>query len=342
LSTPAPAGGSATDCPAHSASDRAVDWTAPRWLPGAHLQTIVPARLLPLPRVAYRREIWDTPDGDHIAVDVAPGRTAEETPARVVVLFHGLEGDSDSHYSRLLVPAFVAQGWQALVVHFRGCGGLENRLPRAYHSGDTAEVAWVLGRVRERWPRAQRHAVGISLGGNALARWAGEQGAGARALLASAASVCAPLDLRAGGLALERGFNRFYARMFLDSLRPKALRIVARHPGLADPIRIAASRTIRDFDDAFTAPVHGFAGVFDYWARASARPLLGGVDLPLLLINARNDPFVPRESLPGHAEVSASVRLEQPEHGGHVGFRGRAAEPWPLRARLVSFFGQGG
>jgi len=270
--------------------------------------------------VRYARERWETPDGGFIDVDFPQPRPADPA-VPLLVLFHGLEGDSDSHYARLLMAECGRRGWRGMVVHFRGCSGEANRLPRAYHSGDSTEIDWILERVALRWPQARRFAVGISLGGNALAKWAGEQGAAAARRLAALATVSAPFDLAAGGHALGRGFNRVYTAMFLRTLLPKALAKVARFPGLADAGRIAASRTIRDFDDAFTAPVHGFDGVLDYWHRASAKPWLATVDLPMLALNARNDPFVPGASLPSRAEVSAQVILDTPQQGGHVGFR---------------------
>lgn len=312
-------------------------YRAPWWLPGGHAQTIVPARLLPLPRVAYRRERWETPDGDFIDVDfVLPEPPREEAP--LLVLFHGLEGGSHSHYSRLLMRACRERGWRGLVVHFRGCSGETNRLARAYHSGDSDEIDWVLQRAAGRWPAALRHAVGISMGGNALAKWAGERGPVAASALHAAVAVCAPLDLAAGGEALGHGFNLVYTRSFLRTLRPKAIAKARCFPGLIDARRIAASRTLFDFDDAYTAPVHGFEGVRDYWKRASAKPWLGGVRLPLLVLNARNDPFVPLLSLPGAREVSATVTLEQPGGGGHVGFFGGARGGWFLPQRIFDFF----
>jgi predicted alpha/beta-fold hydrolase len=294
-------------------------YRAPWWLRGAHLQTIAPARLLAAPRVDYARERWDTPDGDFIDVDF-PRPPPVDVGVPLLVLFHGLEGDSASHYARLLMAECGRRGWRGMVVHFRGCSGDANRLARAYHSGDTAEIDWILERIAARWPQARRFAVGISLGGNVLAKWAGEQRAAAARRLAALVTVSAPFDLAAGGHALGLGFNRIYAAMFLRTLRPKALAKVARFPGLADATRIKASRTIRDFDDAFTAPVHGFAGVLDYWQRASAKPWLATVAVPMLALNARNDPFVPGSSLPTSAEVSRFVTLDTPGEGGHVGF----------------------
>ena len=311
-------------------------YRSPWWLPGSHLQTIVPARLIPVPSVAYARERWDTPDGDFIDVDFLQPPPGTET-APLLVMFHGLEGDSGSHYARILMDGCALRGWRGLVVHFRGCSGQPNRLPRAYHSGDTTEIDWILARIAARWPQAPRFAVGISLGGNVLAKWAGEQGPAATARLVAAVAVSSPFDLAAGGHALAVGFNRLYTAMFLRSLVPKALAKVAAFPGLADARRIKASRTIGQFDDAFTAPVHGFAGVLDYWKRASAKPWLAGIALPLLALNARNDPFVPHASLPGMAEVSHHVRLETPDHGGHVGFFAPGSRPWYFADRVFGF-----
>lgn len=315
-----------------------IPYRPPWWLPAAHAQTVVPARLLPLPEIAYRRERWNTPDGDFIDLDRVDSESLDPT-CPLLVLFHGLEGNSQSHYARLLMAAARQRAWRGVVVHFRGCSGVPNRLARAYHSGDSAEIDWVLRRMAELWPAARRFAVGISLGGNVLAKWAGECPQAAERLLVAAVVVCAPFDLAASAWALERGVNRAYTHSFLASLRPKALAKLRRYPGLADATAIAASRSLREFDDAFTAPVHGFAGVADYWSRASAKPWLRRVTLPLLALNARNDPFVPAQSLPLASEVSACVTLECPAGGGHVGFYSGlpGRDPWFLRERVCQF-----
>jgi predicted alpha/beta-fold hydrolase len=316
-------------------------YVAPAWLPGGHLQTIVPARFVPLPDVGYRRERWDAPDGDFVDLDFAlPEPVGDAAP--IVVLFHGLEGDSRSHYARSVMRAFADRGWRSLVAHFRGCSGEMNRLPRAYHSGDSEEGDWILRRAHARWPQARLHAVGISLGGNMLAKWLGERQEDAR-FVTAAASVGAPLDLAAGGAALARGFNRVYTTMFLATLRPKALAKVQRFPGIADAGRLRASRNLYEFDNAYTAPVHGFRDTDDYWRRASGKPWLGGVRVPHLVLNARNDPFVPAASLPAPREVARDVQLEQPAGGGHIGFA-IGAPPGQLDflpQRLLDFFMRG-
>ncbi len=303
------------------------DFRAPRWLPGGHAQTIWSALASRNPDgapLALRRVRWDTPDGDFIDVDFVDPAPAPDAP--LLVLFHGLEGSSASHYAQSFGAAARRRGWGFAVPHFRGCSGEPNRAPRAYHSGDFEEVGWILARLRAR-RQAPLLAVGVSLGGNALLRWAEESGGAAAPIAARIAAICAPVDLAASGRAIGRGFNRLvYTRMFLRSMKPHALAKLARHPGLFDRDRLLAARTLRDFDDAFTAPLHGFADAEDYWARCSAKPHLDRIRIPALLLNPRNDPFVPARSLPRPGEVGRFVTLWQPAHGGHVGF---ASGRWP-------------
>ncbi|MBL8482643.1 MAG: hydrolase [Rhodocyclaceae bacterium] len=287
---------------------------------------------------AYRRERWDTPDGDFIDVDWATRQAG--TP--LVVLFHGLEGSSRSHYARALMRAVAAAGWSGAVVHFRGCSGTPNRLARAYHSGDAAEIDWILQRFRSLWPDAPRFAAGVSLGGNALLCWLGAQGAQAGAVISAAAAVCAPLDLALCGRALERGFARVYTRHFLRSLKPRALAKLQRWPGSVNAAAVHKARTLYEFDDAVTAPLHGYHGAQDYWTRASAKHVLGQIALPTLILHARNDPFVPLRSLPAPEQLPANVTLEVTAEGGHVGF---VSSPFPGRLdwmpqRLLEFFAQ--
>jgi len=289
-------------------------YMAPAWLPGGHAQTILPL-LIKGPLPDYRRERWDTPDQDFIDLDWIAG--APDAPC--VVLFHGLEGSSRSHYARRLMHAVEQRGWQGVVVHFRGCSGEANRLPRAYHSGDSAEIDWILRRLRARdYPAL--FVAGISLGGNALLKWLAEQGNQASGVVDAAAAVGAPLDLAAANTALSSGFNRIYARHFLRTLIPAAVAKDRRFPGRINLGRVLAARTLRDFDDAATAPLHGFLGADDYYARSSAGPLLGALRTPTLLLHAANDPFLPAAALPQAAQLPAAVRLEVHRHGGHVGF----------------------
>lgn len=309
---------------------------APWWLPGGNAQTIYAALAAPAPRVRYRRSRWETPDGDFVDVDWVDA--ADDAP--LVVLFHGLEGSSRSHYARAVMGAVSARQWRGAVPHFRGCGGEPNRLPRAYHSGDSAEADWMLRRFRAVAGTAPLFAVGVSLGGNVLLKWLGEQGDAARGILAAAASVSAPVDLTAAGEALGRGFNLVYARQFLRTLKRKTAAKIARFPGLADTAAVARARTLREFDDLVTAPLHGFRDAGDYWLRSSAKPLLGAIRVPTLVVHARNDPFHPDAHLPGGDEVSVEVALDFPDTGGHVGFvsgRFPGTLAW-LPERLLGFF----
>jgi predicted alpha/beta-fold hydrolase len=242
-----------------------------------------------------------------------------EADTTLLVLFHGLEGSSRSHYARAFAAQCAALGWAYAVPHFRGCSGELNLAPRAYHSGDYEEVGWILQRFRAQW-RGEIVAVGVSLGGNALLRWAEEAGQRASQTVKAVCAVSSPIDLAAGGAAISRGFNRqVYTRMFLRTMKPKALAKLRQHPGLFDEHRLRAARDLYEFDDVFTAPLHGFKDTDDYWARASAKPHLHRIRVPALVLNARNDPFLPAHALPREAG-SPFVLLEQPAHGGHVGF----------------------
>jgi uncharacterized protein len=299
----------------------------PWWLPGGQTQTIWPAlysRRFDGAAPNFHRERWTTPDQDFIDVDFV---LAKRTNAPWLVLFHGLEGSSKSHYAQAFASQAAQVGLNFCIPHFRGCSGELNLAPRAYHSGDFEEIGWILGRLRAR-ATTPLMAAGVSLGGNALLRWAQEAGDSAASVAHSVAAICSPLNLNAAGDAIGSGFNRqIYTRMFLRTMKPRALAKWAQHPGLFDRERLMAARDLRDFDDVFTGPLHGFKGVADYWTRGSALPHLPRLRIPSLVINPRNDPFVPAASLPTAAQVSASVTLWQPAHGGHVGFAAGATPP---------------
>lgn len=267
------------------------------------------------------------------------GPAPPDESAPLWVLFHGLEGSSRSHYARALLAHATRIGWQGAVIHFRGCSGTPNHRPRAYHSGDSAEIDWMLRRLHREHPQRPLFASGVSLGGNALVKWLGEQGEAAR-FVRAAAAICPPQDLQAGAEALSRGFNRVYCEYFLRTLRPKTLAMLERWPGLVDGERVRQARDFFDFDDAVTAPLHGFASCYDYWSRSSCRQFMGAIRVPTLVVNARNDPFVPMRALASHTEVSPLVTLDYPEAGGHVGFPspgGAAGFNW-IPARLEAFF----
>ena len=316
-------------------------YRAPAWLRGGHAQTIWPT-FMRLPDTARSRERVDTGDGDVWQFDWLA--TPADANAPLVVLFHGLEGSVGSPYARALFAHLAALRWRGVVPHFRGCGGEPNRLPRAYHSGDHAEAAAILAAVRARVDaKTPLYVAGVSLGGSVLLNWLGRQGREAASIVRAAAAISAPLDLSAAGYAIGVGANRIYTRYFLHTLKPKALAMAARFPELLDVKRVRDVRTMWEFDDAVTAPLHGFAGADDYWTRGSSKPWLAGVGVPTLVLNAKNDPFIPASSLAHHAEVSAEVTLEQPSDGGHAGFvvgRAPGRLDW-LPRRLIRFFSDG-
>jgi predicted alpha/beta-fold hydrolase len=317
-----------------------MTYRAPRWLPGGHLQTIYPAKLAAKPHVTYRRERWDIYDptlgDDFVDVDFVDGEPGKP----LVVLFHGLEGSSSSHYARSLMAALAGRGWSGAVPHFRGCSGEPNRTARFYHSGDAREVDWIMARMRAR-ATGPLYAAGVSLGGNALLRWLGESGDRA-SFVKAATAISAPLDLARGGEALSSGFNMLYTRMFLQTLKPKCLAKLEQFPDLFDRQALLAARDLYAFDNVVTAPLHGYRDTDDYWHRASARHVLHDITVPTLVLNARNDPFLPGEHLPTSA--AQAVTLEYPEEGGHVGFPGGSfpgRNDW-LPHRILSFFDAAG
>jgi len=318
---------------------RPMPFRSPAWLPGGHLQTIWPY-LLPRPDVAFRRERVSAPDGDFWDFDWVDSPTASPD-APLVVLLHGLEGSSGSHYARAMMAALEARGWRGVVPHFRGCGGELNRMPRAYHSGDHLEAQAMLAAIRARIPPAARvYVVGVSVGGSVILNWLGRAGRDAARMVTAAAAVSAPLDLTAAGISIGQGLNRIYTHNFLTTLKPKSLAMAQRFPGLIDAAKVKRARSMDAFDDAVTAVLHGFVDSADYWRRASSKPWLSGIAVPTLVLNARNDPFVPEESLPIPTEASADVLLDQPGEGGHVGF---LSGPFPgnvdwLPRRLLDFF----
>ncbi len=325
----------------------------PVWLPGGHAQTLYGAFCAQHPAIWFVRERVDTPDGDFVDLDwCGPGLNPNEQPdgqptphesglvgtaARrwvdiadwprlpadnpALILFHGLEGNSLSPYMQAIAHAFRSQGWIVVAAHFRGCSGVPNRMARAYYSGDSAEIAFMLDHVRGRLPQARWHAVGVSLGGNALLKHLGEAGRGIQGLQAAAA-VSVPMNLPACGQRLSDTFlgRQLYSRYFLHSIRRKIFEKAQEFPGSIDVMRTQHMRSLREFDDLYTAPMHGYRNALDYWTRAASLPLLPGIRVPTLILNARNDPFVPEASLPGSRDTSDDVLLHQPGQGGHAAF----------------------
>ena len=292
------------------------EYVAPSWLPGGHAQTIYPAKILRTTSTALRRERWTKPDNDFIDVDFLAGSPNQP----FLVLFHGLEGSSQSHYARSVLKHLAQCGWSAAIPHFRGCSGELNLAPRFYHSGDANEINWILRRLQQHTActnSSHFFASGVSLGGNALLRWLGEFAEESH-FVDAACAISAPLDLAAGGAALSRGINMIYTQSFLRTLKPKCLKKLKQFPKLFNVDTLLAARDLYEFDNVVTAPLHGYRDTNDYWNRASAKHVLPMINVPTLVLNARNDPFLPEAYLPTLA--SKAVTLEYPETGGHVGF----------------------
>ena len=278
-------------------------------------------------RPALRRERVDTPDGDFVDLDwlAQSGRPG----APLLLVLHGLEGCARSHYVTGVLAHARAAGWRGVALNFRSCSGEPNRRPRFYHSGDTGDLDHVVRRLVAREPDLRLGVVGVSLGGNVLLKWLGEQGQAAPTAVAAAVGISVPFDLEACARALDRGLaRRVYTAGFLRTMRRKVVRKAHAFPGFVDLAAVRRARTFAAYDRAMTAPVHGFADELDYWRRSSCAGYLVRIRRPTLLINALDDPFVPARALPPAEALPPGVRLELTTRGGHVGFvDGR----WPWR-----------
>ena len=313
------------------------DYRPPWWYRGRHLQTLWGPLLRRGPRPALRRERVEMPDGDFLDLDWLAGC---EGGVPLVVILHGLEGSSRSHYAAGLLRELAQVGWRGLVVNFRGCSGEINRSRRMYHSGDTRDLDFVLARLAAREPQLRLGLVGVSLGGNVALKWLAEQGDQAPAQVAGAVAISAPFNLAACACALDRGLNRaLYTANFLSTMKVKLDKKAALYEGVINLTAARKAKTFAQYDRLVTAPLGGFASERDYWARSSSGPLLPQIRRPTLLINALNDPFMPASALP-RALIAKSRWLEAafvPE-GGHAGFLQGAsgARSW-AEARAVEF-----
>lgn len=296
------------------------------WLPDGHSQTLWAALCRRVPGVVTRTERVALPDGDF--VDLAHvGRTG----APIVLVLHGLEGNLHSPYARALMIAIVARGWHGVLLHFRGCSGVPNRLARSYHSGDTDDLAHVVDLLRRRTPALA--ITGYSLGGNVLLKYLGERGADIACAAACAVSV--PFDLALAADTLNRGFARIYQRRLVASLQAKARRKFGLIEAPIDLAGLARWTDFRTFDERVTAPLHGFAGAADYYARSSSRPFLRDIAVPTLVVHALDDPFLAAGGIPSAPELGAPVTLELATRGGHVGFV--TTEAGWLERRITDF-----
>jgi len=319
------------------------------WISGGHFQTIWGRATRPRRRIAYEREVWETPDGDDLVLDWSNG----DPSAPILLALHGLEGSSYSVYIQGLLALAARKGWRGLAINFRSCARdperlsrmLWNRRPRLYHSGDTTDIDFVVRTLSAREPKTPLLLFGASLGGNVAAKWLGEN-PGQRAV-AAAAVVSVPFDLADSARHLEKGLGRFYTESFLATMRPKALEAARRFPEAAAKIdiqRTRESKTFWEFDDAANAPLHGFAGADDYYARASSLPLLAAIDTPTLCISAFDDPFVPPTCMErARASASRAIEFLGTARGGHIGFV-EGAVPWRSRywaeEKVIDHFAQ--
>lgn len=306
------------------------------WLPGPHAQTVWGRLSRPTRRRSFIRERLLAPDGDELWLDHLEG--SPESPR--LILLHGLEGSSNSVYMQGLLDLAWRRGWRATAINFRSCARriddvrhwIPNRRPRLYHSGETGDLDFILRTLTGREPTGRLLAAGVSLGGNVLLKWLGENPA--QPWIVAAATMSVPYDLEAGAWQLERGLGRFYTATFLKSLKSKSLGLSRRFPEVSARIdlpRALRARTFLDFDDAATAPLHGFLGAHDYYSRSSSIGYLSKIAAPTLCLSALDDPFLPA-AVPERARRSASsaVTVETTRRGGHAGF---VAGPGPWRPR---------
>ena len=296
----------------------ASDYRPPVWLPGGHAQTIFPVLFREMGELPFERVRIATPDEDHLDLDIL---RCEQKPARgAVILSHGLEGDSRRKYIRGMCLSLADLGYDCVARNFRACGGGMNAAPGMYHSGETGDlhlvVEWCLkagyGRVL---------LVGFSMGGNQVLKYLGESPDRVPEQVAGAAVFSVPCDLVGSSRELARPGNAVYMRYFLQSLREKVRLKHAAYPELYPLEGLERIRTFKEFDDRYTAPVHGFTSAEDYWRKSSSLQFLSGISRPVLLVNAVNDPFLSPECFPADmARKSRFLTLETPACGGHVGF----------------------
>lgn len=308
----------------------AGSFTPAWWIPGAHLQTLWGKLVRRPAQVPTRVERWATPDGDELEIRRLSAPLGASPSSPRLLILHGLEGGIDSHYVQGMLARAARHRWAADVLIFRGCNGIVPTARRLYHSGETSDLSFVVRRLIELNPGQPLVAAGFSLGGNVLLKWLGECGDDVPRELTAAVAVSVPFDLELGARRIEHGFGRVYARSFLRTLRQKALAKLAITPGLFDANRLASARTLYEFDDAVTAPVHGFTDAHDYYSRSSSQQFLAGVRRPALLLASRDDPFLSPEVLDAvalMAQNNSFLTVEFHDRGGHVGFVGGRL-PW--------------
>lgn len=288
------------------------------WLPNSHLQTIWPALLRrPIKSLVTKRERFELSDGDFVDLDWAISN-ATPSCSPIVLILHGLEGSIESPYAQGMLHAIARQGWRGVIMHFRSCSGEPNRLPRLYHSGETNDVQEIITILRDREPDTQIAGIGFSMGGNVLLKWLGETRE--KNFLNAAVAVSVPFELDKTVNRLQQGFSRVYEWHIMRQLREKIQTKFSEQNSPIDLSNQDMVRTIREFDEKITVPLHGFASVDEYYQKSSSRQYLKHIQIPTLLVQALDDPFMTEDIIPEPHEISAYVQLEVTKNGGHVGF----------------------
>lgn len=288
------------------------------WLSNAHAQTVFPTLMRRLQAPFDRQERFELPDGDFIDLAWAVNGVPLDSP--LVICLHGLGGGSNSKYIAGLLNAINRRGWRGVLMHFRGASEEPNRLPRAYHSGDTGDLNYLLYELARREPNTKKAVVGISLGGNVLLKWLGEQGQ--QSLIQAAVAVSVPFQLRVVADRINQGFSRLYQKYLLSQLRNVFTRKLQRYGDTFPPFmqEMHSLNCFWTFDEHITARLHGFPSVHAYYREASSRPYLSHVMTPTLILHALDDPFMTPDVIPKEAELSSHIILELSQGGGHVGF----------------------
>lgn len=285
------------------------------WLPNSHLQTIWPVICrTEIKNLPLKRERFELPDGDFIDLDWI----GKDKSAPLVLVMHGFEGSIESHYAKGILRKIDEAGWRGVFVHFRGCSGEPNRLPRSYHSGETHDFDLIVNVLLEREQNKNFAAIGYSLGGNVLLKWLGETGH--QNPLKAAIAISVPFELHKAADRIQRGFSRLYQWYFMKCIRERLHHKFKYVPAPIDPSLLSEVHTMRDFDDKYTAPLHGFSGVEEYYSTASSRQYLRTIQVPTLILHAKDDPFMTEDVIPTEEEISSYVNLEVTDTGGHVGF----------------------
>jgi predicted alpha/beta-fold hydrolase len=285
------------------------------WLQNSHLQTIWPSLVRRnIKNLTLERERIELPDGDFIDLDWM----GKDKEGPIVVILHGFEGNIESHYSKGMLSRIGLQGWRGVFMHFRGCSGEPNRLPKGYHSGDTSDLNYIINLIKKREPDTKLAAIGYSLGGNILLKWLGEtKGSNP---LAAAIAISVPFELKKAALRLQHGFSRFYQWYLIRGARDRLLRKFKQVEPNFDTEKFSGVHSMNEFDYFYTVPVHGFSSIDEYYLAASSLYYLHDIRVPTLIIHAKDDPFMTEDIIPLKEEISDAITLEVSDYGGHVGF----------------------